>query len=190
MIDQNTSYVVCKRDLKSFYGPISNILTLTHEDFDKIDGYLNDEDQNLLLQISHKFKNKMRNYLKSRGFGVDSVVFQNYCLIQLQRKQHEVGLIFFLDHERKLIADEVVAIGTYNQLILTNEGILKRALKHKSSQIIVVHNHPRGSVTPSKKDICFTNGLKKSCEALDINFLASLIVGGEYLIGIQFSKDK
>ena len=57
--------------------------------------------------------------------------------------------------------------------------VFKIALEHMASGIILCHNHPSGSLTPSDADLSLT---KKLCEAgrlLDIQVLDHLIVAGE-----------
>lgn len=54
-------------------------------------------------------------------------------------------------------------------------------------QIILVHNHPSGDVTPSKNDIEFTREVKKASTILGINLIDHIIIGGNNYISI-FSK--
>lgn len=48
-----------------------------------------------------------------------------------------------------------------------------------ATSIIIVHNHPSGSVQPSKNDLLFTENLKESCEKLGLVLLDHLIVGNK-----------
>ncbi len=48
-----------------------------------------------------------------------------------------------------------------------------------ATSIIIVHNHPSGSVQPSRNDLLFTENLKESCEKLGLVLLDHLIVGNK-----------
>jgi DNA repair protein RadC len=49
-------------------------------------------------------------------------------------------------------------------------------VKHLACQIIVAHNHPSGSLEPSKDDLEITQRLVKSGEILGIELLDHVIV--------------
>jgi len=54
--------------------------------------------------------------------------------------------------------------------------IFTAALKTKASGLILSHNHPSGSLTPSRNDIDITAKLKRAGELLDITVFDHLIV--------------
>lgn len=54
--------------------------------------------------------------------------------------------------------------------------ILAVALKCNSEGVILVHNHPSGSILPSHSDKLITSKLKKACELVDIHLLDHLII--------------
>ena len=56
--------------------------------------------------------------------------------------------------------------------------LIKIALENSASAIAVCHNHPSGSLTPSKQDIAVTQKIKNACALMDIRFLDHLIVTG------------
>ncbi len=51
--------------------------------------------------------------------------------------------------------------------------------KCNASSIILSHNHPSGSLSPSKVDIELTSKLKKAGETLDIKVLDHVIISCE-----------
>ncbi|MEM9983184.1 MAG: JAB domain-containing protein, partial [Bacteroidota bacterium] len=53
--------------------------------------------------------------------------------------------------------------------------IFKAAFEHLASAIIVVHNHPSESLTPSQADINITNKLKEAGDILETPLLDHLI---------------
>jgi DNA repair protein RadC len=57
--------------------------------------------------------------------------------------------------------------------------ILKKALEENAISIILGHNHPSGSLRPSKADEEFTHKIKKGAGYLDIKLLDHIIVSEE-----------
>ena len=54
--------------------------------------------------------------------------------------------------------------------------ILAVGLKSLAINLILVHNHPGGSLKPSNADLHITEKLKKACELVDLNLLDHLII--------------
>ena len=73
----------------------------------------------------------------------------------------------------------MVSKGTLKQTSIDCRTILRQALLHNASAIIVFHNHPSGISTPSASDIQLTRELMDACRMLDISLLDHIIVGDE-----------
>ena len=100
------------------------------------------------------------------------VTFKYYFINQKQ----ELLIAVFLDANRRLIAYKKIYIGTNNHLNLSHHEIFKEALLHASTNVILLHNHPNGSVYPSKEDIKTTKKLKELGKILDINIIDHIIM--------------
>jgi DNA repair protein RadC len=74
----------------------------------------------------------------------------------------------FLNKKNILITDEIMTVGTIDQATVYPREIIKRALFHEASAIILVHNHPSGNSKPSKADIELTNKIAEACSAVSI----------------------
>jgi DNA repair protein RadC len=66
----------------------------------------------------------------------------DYCMAAMARAPAEEFRVLFLDRKNVLIADEVQARGTVDHTPVYPREIVKRALEHSASSIILVHNHP------------------------------------------------
>ncbi len=66
----------------------------------------------------------------------------DYCMAAMARAPAEEFRVLFLDRKNVLIADEVQARGTVDHTPVYPREIVKRALEHGASAIILVHNHP------------------------------------------------
>lgn len=85
----------------------------------------------------------------------------------------------FLDSSLKVIGTGLVAQGTSRGTMVNQRGILLRALLLNANFIVVAHNHPSGSVKPSRLDKDSMMNLKSACEIVDIPLLDSIIVNGD-----------
>lgn len=76
----------------------------------------------------------------------------------------------------------IVSIGDLNNSIANPREILKTSILSNASCIMLFHNHPSGSVEPSKADITTTERIKQACELMGIKFLDHLVIGkhGQY----------
>ena len=101
----------------------------------------------------------------------------DYCTAAMARAQNEEFRVLFLDRKNILIADEVQARGTIDHTPVYPREIVKRALEHGASAIILVHNHPSGDPTPSRADIDMTREIAAAAKALHIAVHDHLVIG-------------
>ena len=85
--------------------------------------------------------------------------------------------IIFLNKKNIIITDEIQSEGTIDQTSVYPREIVKRALFHESSAIILVHNHPSGDPKPSQADITLTEEIVKACESVNIIIHDHVIIG-------------
>jgi DNA repair protein RadC len=82
----------------------------------------------------------------------------------------------FLNHQNKILYKTCLFRGGIASSVADIRVIFKTALEHFSTQIIVAHNHPAGSLKPSKEDINITQKIKDAGKLLDIDLLDHLIL--------------
>lgn len=80
----------------------------------------------------------------------------DYCRLTMADKTIEEFRVLFLNRANQLMSDEVQQRGTVDHTAVYPREILKRALEHGASSVILVHNHPSGNPKPSKEDIEMT----------------------------------
>jgi DNA repair protein RadC len=81
-------------------------------------------------------------------------------------KEHFI--VIYLTPVRKNPKCELISLGTLTASIVHPREVFRPALKYNATEIIILHNHPSGDITPSKDDIKITGQLKKpgTCSAL------------------------
>lgn len=103
-----------------------------------------------------------------------------YLEAEMKDLNEEQLRIIFLDSSNKIIKDETFSKGIENQTAVYPRAIVKRALEVNAISIIVVHNHPAGTLKPSNADISITRQLQTACDALGISLLDHLIIGDRF----------
>lgn len=103
----------------------------------------------------------------------------DYCRAAMQFEGREQFRVLFLDRKNRLLADEVMGHGTVDRAPVYPREIVRRALVHEATAIILVHNHPSGDPTPSQQDITLTQSIIETAKAIDVVVHDHLIVGRE-----------
>jgi len=93
-------------------------------------------------------------------------------------KVEEVGVIT-LNSAGEVIGIHRVARGGLNGVSATVREILHPAVKDLAAGIILFHNHPSGSVNPSREDIELTKRVKEGAELLGIALIDHIIAAKE-----------
>lgn len=88
----------------------------------------------------------------------------------------EKFLTFFLNASNEIVGEEVIAIGTINHATVYPRKIIEEAFKYKALRLILVHNHPGGTLDPSHGDITLTTRLTSMANLFDIEVYDHIIV--------------
>jgi len=109
----------------------------------------------------------------------------SYYIEKLKDLKKEYFIAVFLDSKNKIIKDEVISIGTLNSSLVHPREVFKEAIKCSANSIILVHNHPSGSVEPSDEDYRVNKVLVETGNLVGIKVLDHLVVGGEKWITLN-----
>lgn len=85
-------------------------------------------------------------------------------------------LVIFLDTSFHIINYKCLFIGTINASLVYPRDIIKEAILCNSTQIIIAHNHPSGSLNPSEADILITKKIIEAAKLMDIRIIDHIIV--------------
>ena len=99
-----------------------------------------------------------------------------YFKARLLDLPHEVFCCLFLDTRHRLIRYEELFRGTIDGATVYPREVVKRALAHNASAVIVGHNHPSGVSEPSEADRSITLKLAKALALVEIRLLDHVVV--------------
>ncbi len=99
-----------------------------------------------------------------------------YLQSKLKDYRREVFAVLFLNRSNKINHFEIVSEGGITGTVADPRIILRRALEEDAVSIILCHNHPSGSLRPSRADEQLTNKISEAASLLDISVLDHVIV--------------
>jgi DNA repair protein RadC len=99
-----------------------------------------------------------------------------YLQAALKDYRHEVFAVIFLNRANKVKHFEIVSEGGITHTIADPRVILKKALDEDAVSIILCHNHPSGSLKPSRADEELTAKIREAAKFFDIRVMDHIIV--------------
>lgn len=100
----------------------------------------------------------------------------DFFIGKLKDYRHEVFAVVFLNRANKINHFEIVSEGGITGTVADPRIILKKALEEDAVSIILCHNHPSGSLKPSRADEELTHKIKEAAKYFDIKILDHMIV--------------
>ena len=100
----------------------------------------------------------------------------NYLKFSLLNRDVEVFKVLFLNTQNELLKEEELFYGTIDKSTVYIRELVKKILEYNAKAVILVHNHPSGSLRPSESDILLTKKVKEVFESLEIRLLDHLII--------------
>lgn len=96
--------------------------------------------------------------------------------------KHEECWVLFLNRSNRVVERSRISQGGITATVVDHRLIVKRALELLATHIVLVHNHPSGSVEPSSEDIALTQRLVSAAALFDIELLDHIILApnGEF----------
>jgi DNA repair protein RadC len=115
-----------------------------------------------------------RDFVKQIRTGDD---VYNLVKDDLEHSLQEKFLVLYLDTKKFVICKKIIFVGTVNSSSITPRDVFREGVKLNSASMILVHNHPAGSVGPSYEDLYLTNEFIKLGRMMGIPVIDHLIIG-------------
>lgn len=130
--------------------------------------------EEVLLQARRLMADRVR-----RGAMMSSPeAVKDHLRLELGVLEHEVFCVLFLDTQHRIIALKQLFRGTVSQTSVYPREVVNEALSVNAAAVILAHNHPSGSVEPSRADEFLTQTLKTELALVDVRVLDHLVVAG------------
>lgn len=183
-------YAIARRDTNEIahallrrFGSLSGVLEAPRAELLKIDGVGESAADLLLLFIQME-----RRHLMDRA-GRQTILDTTYkCAQYLMPRfigeQEEVVYLLCLDAKCKALDCSLIHRGAVNMTAISVRKIVKAALDHYATSVVVAHNHPSGLALPSREDRATTLALKAALDAVDVVLVDHVIVADEDFVSL------
>ena len=99
------------------------------------------------------------------------------CCELLDGYDREVFLAIALSTANRVIGAHVCHVGTVDASVASPREVFRFCLLVNARSVLVCHNHPSGSLTPSRADVAVSQQLKGAGDSIGILLVDSLICG-------------
>ena len=184
---EETSVDLAKRVL-SLTDSIQNLKNISIKQLEQIKGI--GEVKAIQIKAVCELSNRMNLPLQKMNKKVSSTKdAAELVMNELRYEKIEKMKLLLLNSKNVLTKIIDLKNGTNNEIIISPSQILQEVLKEQASKFIIIHNHPSGSVEPSKRDIEFTNRMVNCSKILNIYLLDHIIIGNGNYKSILFRRE-
>ena len=163
------------------FDGLAGLLDASADDLKRVKG-LGPAKRSEIVAVLELARRAMAQRLQERCVFDTPDAVKHYLQLHLSSRRHEVFAVLFLDVQNRLIALDEMFQGTLTQTSVYPREVVLRALHHQASSVVLAHNHPSGTVQPSRADEMLTQTLKTTLALIDVRVLDHVIVApGEAL---------
>lgn len=177
------TYVVVRKDCKGIakellrkYGDLYTLLKQPEDELKK-NSFVTDRTVVFFKVIFQILEKELYKKIHNEKITISSnVQLLNYLEYSLLKRDIEVFKVLFLNTQNELLKEEELFKGTLDRSTVYIRELVKKILDYNAKSVIIVHNHPSGSLKPSQSDITLTQKLKDTFERIEIRLLDHLII--------------
>lgn len=161
--------------LREFRG-LAGLLHAGVDDLKRIKGLGGPAKRAELVAVLELARRTLAEQLREREVFSSPEAVKHYLQLHLAHRSHEVFAGLFLDAQNRLVAMEELFRGTLTQTSVYPREVVLKALHHHAASVVLAHNHPSGTVQPSRADEALTQTLKAALALVDVRVLDHVIV--------------
>lgn len=175
---KKTAVDLAKQVLLLGHNNLQELGKLSVKDLMKIDGIGRAKAIQLSAAIELGRRRQGTAFLQ-KGIMTSSADIAQYLQSTLKDYHYEVFAVLFLNQANKIRHFEIIHTGGITATVADPRIILKKALEEEAVSIVLCHNHPSGSLKPSRADKELTNKLREAANLFDIRVIDHVIVSEE-----------
>lgn len=169
------SAVDLARDLIAQFGTLGRLLHTDQRAFCRAKG-LGPAKYVQAQAVLEMARRALREELSSRPALDSPDTVREYLRLRLQALEREEFHVLYLDAQHRVLHDESLFQGSLRETSVYPREVVRRALLHNASAVILAHNHPSGVAEPSRADQALTAALRQALALVDIAVLDHFVV--------------
>lgn len=134
------------------------------------------------IKLTYSNKNSTEEYIKTQEDAYKCFYTHwDLSTIELQ----EQAKVIYLNRANRVLGIYNLSTGSTSGTAIDIKLILATAIKANASGIILAHNHPSGTLKPSKSDIKITEKLSEASKLFDIRLLDHIIITKDTYLSME-----
>jgi DNA repair protein RadC len=158
------------------FGSLSAVLEADPQDVASVEGmgakaaaFLS-----MIPQVTRRYYHD--RVLRDRPKLNSSSAVAEYLIPLMAGRPEEVFYVLCLDTQCRVVYPALISEGTVKEAAVYPRHVVEVAIRHRAASVILAHNHPAGTSTPSPQDHQLTRLLVQALGPLDIKVLDHIIV--------------
>ncbi len=167
-----------RKILKAYDNDLNELGKLTVEQLMKFNGIGTAKAVSILAAIEIGNRSRYSASHKKESIRNSQAVFE-LLHPYISDLPHEEFWIVYLNNSNRVIRFEQLSKGGISGTLVDVRLVMKKALELRATSLVLAHNHPSGTLTPSEADKLLTEKLIKASGSLDIKVLDHVIFSRE-----------
>lgn len=170
------SAVELAREMIQRYGSLQQLNCISQEQFCAMAG-LGHAKYAQFKAVMEMAKRCLNHQLKNTPETLDNPnLLEQFVRAQIGLESVEKFLVIGMNSRLQVVSHAVLSSGTVNKTAVYPREVVKFAIAHNASRMMIAHNHPSGDCTPSQADDQLTYTLKQALDLIDIDLVDHLVV--------------
>lgn len=171
---EETAVDLCKRMLRDVNNDLSELAKLSVKDMEKYKGVGEAKAISIIAALELGRRRKDTSTPKRDKIECSKDIY-DIILPNLLDSHYEEFWLLLLNRQNQIIKKVQISKGSVSSTIVDARLVFKPAIEHLASSIILIHNHPSGTLKASKEDINITKKLVEVSKLFDIPILDHII---------------
>lgn len=155
------------RTLIARFGSLAAVVRARPEDWMVVNG-MTAGCADALALVQAAIRSSTRSPVEGRSVLSNWSELVEYLRASMANSDIEIFRVLFLGTHYRLLADVTMSTGTVDEAPVYPREVIRAALEHGATKLILVHNHPSGSLEPSREDFAITERISEAGQHFDI----------------------
>lgn len=172
------SAVELARILIQHFGHLNAVFDASLNEISQFHGIANTK-YSQLMAVKELGRRYLKHHVQQNTDLSRSDLIRDYLRYELIGEQQEVFAVLCLDAQLRKINFKKLFFGSMNYCDISINQLLRHAIHHQATAIVITHNHPQGIAQPSQEDLQLTDKISRACALLEIKLIDHLIISSE-----------
>lgn len=165
------------------FGSLSNLLEAAPEEIMEL-CQVSENTAILVSLIPSLARRYQQSRWRARPDLGDSTKAGEYAVSLFTGRTYEAFFMLCLNAQNRLTHTVLINEGTIDETAVYPRNIVEAALRYQAAKVVLAHNHPGGSMKPSRADLRITQIIKDALGTIFVEVVDHLIVAGEQYLSL------